>query len=275
MTVRWKPLLILSGLFVVVALAGLMTIATVMGSRGASDFVARARAERKAREFEKSKLDYQIALKSDNRNAALYEEFADFCREWLPEAPAEKKADLRSAYLAALTSAANHGTRRAEPRRRLLAEAVRSDDHNAQVRWAKSLASIDPADVEAAYVLAADDLEGASPNLTEVKGRLKVLQAVPTQQVRSDWIAARIAAIAADKEALGKILDRVRPTMLSTDAAPTDRMALLRLRTMDLAETGDVNALADRVAAVKRDAIAASSEVEIPSTRIARISILI
>ena len=34
MTVRWKPLLILSGLFVVVALVGLMTIATVMGSRG-------------------------------------------------------------------------------------------------------------------------------------------------------------------------------------------------------------------------------------------------
>ena len=33
MTVRWKPLLILSGLFVVVALFGLMTIATVMGSR--------------------------------------------------------------------------------------------------------------------------------------------------------------------------------------------------------------------------------------------------
>ncbi len=33
MTVRWKPLLILSGLFVVVALVGLMTIATVMGSQ--------------------------------------------------------------------------------------------------------------------------------------------------------------------------------------------------------------------------------------------------
>ena len=50
MTVRWKPLLILSGLFVVVALVGLMTIATVMGSRGTADILARARLEAKAKE---------------------------------------------------------------------------------------------------------------------------------------------------------------------------------------------------------------------------------
>ncbi len=275
MTVRWKPLLILSGLFVVVALVGLMTIATVMGSRGSSDFVARARAERKAREFDKAKLDYQIALKSDNRNAALYEEFAEFCREWMTEAPAEKKADLRTAYLSALTSAANHGTRRAEPRRRLLDEAVRNDDHNEQVRWARSLAAIDPTNTDAAYVLAADDLEGTSPNLTEINGLLKVLRAEPQHQIRTEWIAARIAAVGNDKEALGKILDRVRATDLPANASSVDRMALLRLRGMDLAETSDVKALADRVAAVKRDAIATSNEPEIPSTRIARISILI
>ncbi len=120
MTVRWKPLLILSGLFVVVAIAGLMTIATVMGSRSSGDFVARARAERKAKEYDKAKLDYQIALKSDNRNAALHEELADLCREWMAEAPAEKKADLRNLYVSALTSAANFGAKRAEPRRKLL-----------------------------------------------------------------------------------------------------------------------------------------------------------
>ena len=76
MTVRWKPLLILSGLFVVVGLVGLMTIATVMGSRGTEHLLTRARAERKAGEFDKAKIDYQQVLKSDGRNAKLHEEAA-------------------------------------------------------------------------------------------------------------------------------------------------------------------------------------------------------
>ena len=275
MTVRWKPLLILSGLFVVVALAGLMTIATVMGSRGSSDFAARARVERKAREFEKAKLDYQIALKGDNRNAALYEEYAEFCREWMAEAPADKKADLRTLAIGALTSAANYGARRAEPRRQLLAEAIRTDDVVEQVRWAKSLAAIDPADADAASVLAAEELEATAPNLTEVRRNLKLLDAARSHRTRTDWIAARTAAVANDKEALVAILDRVRSTALPADAEAVDRVALLKLRAMDLAETRDVGALADRVAAVKRDAMAAASDPEIPSTRIARISLLI
>ena len=275
MTVRWKPLLILSGLFVVVALAGLMTIATVMGSRGSSDFIARARAERKAKEYEKAKLDFQIALKTENRNAALYEEFADFCEDWMREASPEKKADIRTLYLGALNSAATHGTKRAEPRRKLLAESIRRDDVVEQVRWAKSLASIDPTDSDAAYVLAAEELENTAPNLTEVRSHLKVLEAEKSRRVRTDWIAARVAQAGGDNDALAPILDRVRPTELTDAAAATDRMALLKLRTIDLDTTTDPAALADRVAAVKRDAVAASSDPEIPSTRIARISILI
>lgn len=277
MTVRWKPLLILSGLFVVVALAGLMTIATVMGSRTPSDFVARARVERKAREFEKAKLDYQIALKSDSRNAALYEEFADFCQEWLRDAPAEKKADLRTLAINALTSAANPnlGGKRAEPRRRLLAEAIRNDDAVEQGRWAKSLAALDPNDPEVAFVLASEELEAAAPNLTEVRRYLKLLDAEKPHRVRTDWIAARIGAVGHDPEALAKILDRVRPTVLTDAAAPTDRIALLRLRALDLDATTDLALLGDRVAAVKREALAAANDPEIPSTRIARISLLI
>ena len=275
MTVRWKPLLILSGLFVVVALAGLMTIATVMGSRGSSDFIARARAERKAKEYEKAKLDFQIALKTENRNAALYEEFADFCQEWMRDASPEKKADIRTLYLGALNSAATHGTKRVEPRRKLLAESIRRDDVVEQVRWAKSLVSIDPTDSDAAYVLAADELENTAPNLTEVRTHLRVLEAEKSRRVRTDWIAARVAEAGSDHDALAQILTRVRPTELTDSASPTDRMALLRLRAIDLDQTTDAAALADRVVAVKRDAVAASSDPEIPSTRIARISLLI
>ena len=99
MTVRWKPLLILSGLFVIVALFGLMTIATVMGSRGTADILARARTERKARQYDKAKLDYQRASKIDGRNSPLHEEMADLYEEWAREAPPEKRAELRGLYL--------------------------------------------------------------------------------------------------------------------------------------------------------------------------------
>ena len=275
MTVRWKPLLILSGLFVVVALAGLMTIATVMGSRGSSDFIARARAERKAKEYEKAKLDYQIALKSDSRNAAIHEELADLCQEWLLEAPPEKKAELRNLYVAALTSAANHGAKRVEPRRRLLTEAMRKDDQVEQVRWAKALAPIDPNDSDAAFVLASEELDTISPNLGEVRRFLKILDAETPRRVRTDWIAARVFAASNDKEQLGKVLAQVRTTVLPENASPIDRMALLKLRAIDLGETQETVAVADRVEAVKRDALAASNDPEIPSTRIARISLLI
>ena len=275
MTVRWKPLLILSGLFVVVAIAGLMTIATVMGSRSSGDFVARARTERKAKEYEKAKLDYQIALKTDNRNAPLYEEFADLCKEWMVIAPAEKKADLRNLYVGALKSAANFGAKRAEPRRKLLAEAMQRDDQVEEVRWAKSLAPIDPTDADAAFVLAAGELDETSPKLTEVRRLLRVLDGEKPRRIRTDWIAARLAAASNNTEQLAIILERVRGTSLAENASPIDRMALLRLRAFDLGETKETAAMADRVDAIKRDALAASNDPEIPSTRIARISLLI
>ena len=130
MTVRWKPLLILSGLFVVVALVGLMTIATVMGSRGTADILARARREVKAKEYEKAKLDYKRALVLDPKDASIHEEMANLYDEWSRQAPPEKKAELRGLYLASLTaSTKNNGAKRVEPRRKMLAEAMRLDDH--------------------------------------------------------------------------------------------------------------------------------------------------
>lgn len=275
MTVRWKPLLILSGLFVVVAIAGLMTIATVMGSRKSSDFVARARAERQAKEFEKAKLDYQIALKSDNRNADLHQELADLYKDWMQSATADRKGDLRDLYKAELTTAANLATKRIEPRRALLAEAMLRDDHHEESRWATQLAEVDPTNADAAYVIVAEKLDAAAPNLADARRALKVLEGEKPARVRTDWVAARIAEESKDQAQLAAILDRVRPIVLAPDATPADRVALLNLRKMDLGATTDVTLLADRVEAFKRDALAATNESEIPSTRIARISLLI
>jgi len=275
MTVRWKPLLILSGLFVVVALVGLMTIATVMGSRSSADFIARARKERQGKQYEKAQLDYQIALKQDGRNAALHEEMAGLYGDWMAQAPAEKKAELRPLYLASLTNATKYGTRRAEPRRRLLAEAIKGDDAVEQGRWAKDLVTLDPANGDAHYVLAAEELEATSPNIPEVRRHLAVLEAESPRRPRADWIAARLAAVGKDRDGLARALDRSRSAATPADAASIDRMATLRLRVLDVRETPDPAGLAGKVEGVARDALAAAAEPEIPSTRIARISLLI
>jgi cellulose synthase operon protein C len=190
MTVRWKPLLILSGLFVAVALGGLMSFALYKNSRGTADILARARLELKAKQYEKAKLDYQRALKLDSRNAALHEEMADLYEDWARVAPDDKKNELRSLYLTSLTASTKFDTKRVSPRRRMLIEAVRLDDLMEQVRWARDLVSLDPTNRDAHYILAADSLDGTSPNIPEVRRHLVALETELPRRARSEWVAA-------------------------------------------------------------------------------------
>jgi tetratricopeptide (TPR) repeat protein len=235
MTVRWKPFLIFSGCSVVVALVGLICIATVTGSGKIDKILARARLEVKAKEYEKAKLDYQRALKIDSRDASIHEEMANLYEEWSRVASPEKKAELRGLFLASLTSATkNNGSKRVEPRRRMLAEAIRQDDAIEQARWSKDLATLDPTNRDAHYVLAATELDAPSPNIPEVRRHLKVLDTETPRRARTDLIAAQIASIENDKPRLEEILKRARELTLPIDADPIDRMALLRLDALDV-----------------------------------------
>ena len=103
-------------------------------------------------------------MKIDGRNSAIHEEVADLYDEWSRVAPPEKKAELRGLYLASLTAATKTGAKRVEPRRKMLAEATRLDDVTEQVRWAKDLATLDPSNRDAHYILANNILDGTSPN---------------------------------------------------------------------------------------------------------------
>src|SRR4051794_18075774 len=58
MTVRWKPLLILSGLFLVTAVLGVIAMVYSMAPGGAGDILPVARAERSAKQYEKSLIHY-------------------------------------------------------------------------------------------------------------------------------------------------------------------------------------------------------------------------
>ncbi len=275
MTVRWKPLLILSGLFVVVALFGLMTIATVMGRQGTADILARARQEVKAKEYDKAKLDYLRALKLDGQNNAIHEELAGLYDEWSRTAPAEKKAELRTLYLGSLDASTRNGSKRVEPRRKLLAEAIRQDDVLQQVKWAKDLATLEPTNRDAHYVLAAEELDGPSPNIPVVRRHLAVLETESPRRLRTDWIAGRLAGLENDKPRLDEILKKARAVALPADADPVDRMALLRIDAIDALASPDPAAFTGPIDRVTREALAASDETMIPPTRLTRISMLL
>ena len=96
MTVRWKPLLVLSGLFVVVAVIGLVAMAFTLVPRGSRDILPAARAERVAKQYEKAWIHYKQALQVDGKNGAIHEEFAAMLGEWLERPPAEKQPELRA-----------------------------------------------------------------------------------------------------------------------------------------------------------------------------------
>ena len=82
MTVRWKPLLILSGLFLVVALIGVVAITLTLVPRSSQGILKRARAAREAGRFEDAEIYYKQALQLDAKNAAIHEEFAGLYRDW-------------------------------------------------------------------------------------------------------------------------------------------------------------------------------------------------
>ncbi len=109
MTVRWKPLLVLSGLFLVVALVGVVAITLSLVPRSSQGILKMARGAREAGRFENSEIYYKQALQLEPKNAAIHEEFAGLYRDWMNHAPADKKAALRSEWLEHLVSATKIG----------------------------------------------------------------------------------------------------------------------------------------------------------------------
>ncbi len=93
MTVRWKPLFVLSGLFVAVALIGVVAITVTLVPRSSAGILKRAKAARDVNRFADAEIYYKQALQLDARNAAVHRELAAMYRDWSRSAPAAKKGD--------------------------------------------------------------------------------------------------------------------------------------------------------------------------------------
>ena len=272
MTVRWKPLLLLSGLFVVIAVVGLAAMAYTLIPRGAKDILPAARAERAARRYEKAVIHYKRALQMDGRNPAIHEEVAAMYDDWAPQAPPEKRPELRALRVVSLAEAAKYGKSLKGPRRQLLAAVMDLDEPAEARHWAKEVLTLAPDDADAHYVLASEALEDRNPALPEVQRHIEALEAAKAPGVRLAWVKAKLAQTRGDAEAREAVLAGARGLTLPSNAGPVDRTALVRLRALDVETTTDAARLAGRVEALRAGVEALTADKDIAPTRVIRVS---
>src|SRR5262249_43973883 len=149
MTVRSKPLLILSGLFLVIAMVGLMAMAVILAPR--ANPLPMARAERAAGKFRNAEIHFRQALQRDGKDAQVLEEMPGLYADGAKRDPAER-AKHRQLQLKYLGDAARYDKRRLEPRRQLLVDAIRHDEVAEAARWAEQVLPLDAGNADALYV---------------------------------------------------------------------------------------------------------------------------
>jgi predicted Zn-dependent protease len=274
MTVRWKPLLVLSGLFAVIALVGFVAIAATLIPRGSADILPKARAERAARQYDKALIHYKRALQVDGRNASIHEEMAAMFGEWAAHAPAEKRREVEGMRLAALAEAAKYGKTLREPRRQLLAAAMQRDDVHESVQWAREVLALEPGNTDAHYAVVSEALRRPSPVVPEVKRHLAALEAGKAPEVRVAWVKARMNQVIGDERAREAALARARAFEPAADSDPVDLSALLRLRALDAETTSDPAKLAERVKALQAVAKAVASSPTVTPVRVMNLSVV-
>jgi tetratricopeptide (TPR) repeat protein len=293
MTVRWKPLLILSGLFLVIAVVSVIAFAFKMIPRSSAEILTVGRAARAARQYENAEVHFKRALQKEAKNAAIHEEFAALYTEWSQHAPAAQVDDLKRKAAQEYELAADYGKNLKEPRRILLREAIAADDLAASAKWAKRVIELEPKDAEAHYVLGLEALELRSPpDVPEAKPHLEAVEKAGAAPVRIDWLRARIADLAGDHATRDETLAHARSVTLPADAGAVERMALLRLRLLDVVQgapadtravtvgggtvrtnlaTVDPAVLAERIKALQIEVRAVIAMPPVPPARIIRL----
>jgi predicted Zn-dependent protease len=229
MTVRWKPLMILSGLFLAVALVGVVAITLTLVPRSSRAILGRARTARQANRFEDAEIYYKQALQLEARSAAIHEEFAGMYRGWSRVAPAAKQASLRAERLDHLVSAVKFDKAHQSARQELLKDAMTLDLVPESIYWAKELLKVDPDDADAHYVLAVDALDERTPNVPEARRHLKVLEERQAPLLRRLWIRAKLADATGDTAARTAAMNQAGNSGSVAELGAVDRLAWLRI----------------------------------------------
>jgi predicted Zn-dependent protease len=252
MSVRWKPLIILSGFFLVVAAGGLIAFMFAMRPGKASEILPLARKEADAGQYERSFIQYRRALQREPRNAAIHEELAGMIDRWLQAEPGEHQR-LRPMRLRALADAARYGPGRPAPVRALLADALEHADHGSALIYAQALLPMEPNHPDALGLLVTESLDRQPPAVSEAQNRLAELEALDATSARTIWARAQIARAQGDTAALETILVTLAPAA-PPEASIAERMARLRLRGLAVERATSTTTLVPRLEAVQAEA---------------------
>ena len=255
MTVRWKPLMILSGLFLVVALVGVIAITVAMMPTILAGHPQGRPGGPRGRPVPGCRDLLQAGAPGRAPQRAIHEDFAGTVSRLGPAGRRREAGGPAHRVAPATWPRPSSSTRR--PRGRgsdLLRDAMDQDLATDSVYWAKEMLNVAPDDLDAHYVLAAESLEERAPNVPEIKRHLEVLEKVKAPAVRRLWIRARLADLAGDDAARAAALAEARALPASDGRArmPVDRFARLRLTALEIRSEAGWQALADPVEAAPR-----------------------
>ncbi|MGO9814037.1 MAG: tetratricopeptide repeat protein, partial [Isosphaeraceae bacterium] len=234
MTVRWKPLLILSGVFSLVAVVGVIAMAWSLVPRSAQGVLKQARTAAAASRFDDAVIYFKQALQYDARSASIHEEFANLYRDWCRTAPADRQETLKAERVDHLVKAVKFDKSARGPRVQLLEAAMNQDNDSESVYWAREVLKVDAENSDAHFILAFAELESRSPKVPEVKRHLKVLEAQNAPAMRQCLIRARLAIATGDDKARDEAFRQARSIVPPADAGPVDRMARVRIEAVEI-----------------------------------------
>jgi predicted Zn-dependent protease len=279
MSVRWKPLIILSGVFLIVAVVGFGVMTLDLMPASASSIATQARAAWKEGRHAEAQIHFLRALQQEPRNARLHAEVSRLYEEWAQAEPT-RADELSRSRIGSLQEATKYGTD-AEPRRLLLHEALVAEDQASSVQWGKKLLDVDPTAAEAHYALALAALDTAPPDMAGAMKSLKGLEAALGAKAagssRALWVRSRIAKAGRDDAALAAALTASRG-IATTAGDPADAigtMARVRLRQLDVMTTTDPSLLPARLEALAVEGQRQAVETKVTASRLTAVGQLL
>jgi cellulose synthase operon protein C len=275
MTVRWKPLLILSGMFFVVAVVGVIAMAWTLVPRSSEGVLKQARGAVAAGRFDDAVIYYKQALQFDAKSAAIHEEFANLYRDWAKTAPADRLETLRTERLDHLIKAVKFDKNAKGPKVQLLESAMAQDNAAESVYWAREVLKVDPENANAHYVLAFEELEARSPNVPEVKRHLKSLDDHKAPAIRRALIRARVAQATGDDKGRDEAFNEARAVTLAADADAIDRVARVRIEAIEIQNAVDPGKLELQVKDLLNDVKGLAASPDVAAGRVTRLSQLL
>ena len=275
MTVRWKPLVIVSGVFLVVGLIGVVAITLTMvpalaaGHPEAGPRRSRGWALRERRDLFQASASARAQERGDPRGIRRL-----FIATG-PSSAGRQDGCPRRRAIDHLISAIKFDKAARGPRRELLREAMNEDLAEDAVFWAKDVLNVDAQNPDAHFVLAMNALVLRTPDVPEARRHLEILEKKKVAPIRLYLVRAKLAETTGDRAARQGVLAQARTVTLGPDSDPVDRLAGARIASLAVQDEADPIRLEAQVRAMLEQVKAISLADGLAPARVSRLRLLL